>query len=104
MKINIILQATIAAISFLMASEVSGDEMTDALAPQYIYMELCKDSPPLPPDRLRSIDAMTDIVDKQELKKSVIKMMFTLKLANNKEKTAEFCSKMATMIKNERHD
>jgi hypothetical protein len=80
----------------------NADELTDMLAPQYIYMELCKDSPPLPADRLRTIDKVTDMVDKQELNKSVIRMMFKLKLADgDKAKVANFCSTMATMIENE---
>jgi hypothetical protein len=100
MKINIIPQAIIVAMSFLIASEIKADEMTDVLAPQYIYINLCKDWPPLPPDRLRTIYVMTEMVDAKELEKSIIKAMATLKLGN-KEKTAEFCSRMATMIKNE---
>jgi hypothetical protein len=48
------------------------DETVDGLALQYMYMELCKDiAPPLPPDRLRVIDALTEIVDRKALLKAV---------------------------------
>jgi hypothetical protein len=73
----------------------------DALVPQYIYMELCKDSSPLPAERLSTIEAITEVIDKQELKKALARTIFKLKLADGKDKLDEFCSDMAATIKNE---
>jgi hypothetical protein len=61
-------------------------------------MEHCRDSPPLPPDRLRTVEAMTAVKD--ELKKATIRLMITLNLAN-KSRQAKFCSEMVKMIEGE---
>lgn len=91
------------AIALLVTFKVNADNVTDGLAVQYAYMEVCKESPPLPPDRLRTVDALTEIVDAGELRKSMTRL--AVKLAGNKEKIASFCSQMETMIKNEKgHD
>jgi hypothetical protein len=92
------------AIALLVTSKINADELADTLAPQFVYLELCKDiAPPFPPDRLRAIDSFHDIVDEGELRKAISRLIF--KLAGNKEKLASFCSTMATMIKNEEgHD
>jgi len=91
-------------IALLVTSKINADELADTLAPQFIYLELCKDiAPPLPPDRLRAIDALHEIVDEGELRKSITRLI--VKIAGNKEKVATFCSTMAAMIKNEEgHD
>ncbi len=81
------------------ANEVS-DSVSEGLALQYIYMEHCKDSPPLPPDRLRTVEAMTAVIDKDELKKATIRLMITLNLANE-SRQAKFCSEMVKMIEGE---
>jgi hypothetical protein len=81
------------------ANEVS-DSVSEGLALQYIYMEHCKDSPPLPPDRLRTVEAMTAVVDKDEVKKATIRLMITLNLTN-KTRLAKFCSEMVKMIEGE---
>jgi hypothetical protein len=100
---RLLLTLTIAAL-IAPLDEVNADEMTDALAPQYIYMELCKDWPPLLPDRLRAIDAITKLgVDAEELKKSVFNFMLKFKLIGTTDrsytnkKTTEFCSRMAAL-------
>jgi hypothetical protein len=65
-------------------------------------MEACKDiAPPLPPDRLRSVDALREIVDEGELKKAITRLTWKLR---DKEKAASFCSLMAEMIRNEKHE
>jgi hypothetical protein len=76
------------------ANEVS-DSVSEGLL-QYIYMEHCKDFPPLPPDRLRTVEAMTAVVDKDELKKATIRLMITLNLTN-KPRLAKFCFEMVKM-------
>jgi hypothetical protein len=84
----------------LTASAINADELADTLAPQYFYMEACRDiSPPLRPDRLRTIDALREIVDEAELKKAIMRVI--VRWGRDKEKIASFCSQMATMIKNE---
>lgn len=92
------------AAALLTPSKINADDLADTLAPQFVYMEACKDiAPPLPPDRLRTIDALHEIVDEGELRKSIAKLI--VKVAGTKEKVAAFCSTMATMIKNEQgHD
>jgi hypothetical protein len=92
------------ATALLASSKIKADELADTLAPQFVYMEACKDiAPPLPPDRLRIIDALHEIVDEGELRKSIMRLI--VKVAGTKEKVAAFCSTMATMIKNEKgHD
>lgn len=92
------------AAALLATSKINADDLADTLAPQFVYLELCKDiAPPLPPDRLRAIDALHEIVDKGELRKSILRLI--VKVAGSKEKAAAFCSNMATMIKNEEgHD
>jgi hypothetical protein len=81
---------------------IQADELADTLAPQFVYMEACKDiAPPLPPDRLRSIDAMHEIVDEGELRKSMARLI--VKLGGSKDNIKRFCSTMSDMIKNEQH-
>jgi hypothetical protein len=85
------------------ALPTNADDLADTLAIQYVYMEACKDiAPPLPPDRLRTVDAMREIVDEGALKKAITALIW--KVARDKEKVASFCSLMAEMIKNEKHE
>jgi T5orf172 domain len=80
----------------------NADDLADTLAIQFVYMEACKGiAPPLPPDRLRTIDALHEIVDEGELRKSISRLI--VKIASTKGNTATFCSTMAGMIKNEDH-
>jgi hypothetical protein len=78
------------AIALLVTSKINADELADMLAPQFAYMEACKNiAPPLPPDRLRTIGALHEIVDEGELRKSISRLI--VKLAGSKEKVAAFC-------------
>jgi hypothetical protein len=104
------LMFTVAVVLVSTTFKATADELPDStvqgLALQYMYMELCKDiAPPLPPDRLRVVDALTEIVDREALLKAVVTLQSKLKLdPNDKDKVATFCSNMATMIKNEKHE
>ena len=70
-----------------------------------MYMEFCPDFPPLPPDRLRAVDALTEIVDRKELLRAAVTLQHRLNFdPSDKNMVARFCSKVATMIKNEKHD
>jgi hypothetical protein len=98
---SLLIAATVmASIGFAANANEVSDSVSEGLALQYIYMELCKDFPPLPPDRLRTVDAMKAVVDKDELKKATIRLMITLNLAN-KSRQAKFCSEMVKMIEGE---
>jgi hypothetical protein len=89
------------ATALLVPSTINADDLADTLAPQFLYLEICKGiAPPLPPDRIRSMDALHEIVDEGELRKSIVRLM--VKVGGTKEKAAAFCSNMATMIKNEK--
>jgi hypothetical protein len=89
-----------ASIGFGASANEISDSVSEGLALQYIYMENCKDSPSLPPDRLRTVEAMTAAVDKDELKKATIRLMITLNLTS-KPRVAKFCSEMVKMINGE---
>jgi hypothetical protein len=82
------------------AGELTKEDATEALAPQYLYMVLCEDFPPLPLERLLTINALLETVDKEEVKKAAIRWGVKLKLQDPAKLTA-FCSRMANTIKNE---
>jgi hypothetical protein len=89
-----------AAVGVLLAaSQANADDLADASAIQYAYMELCKDSPPLPADRIRAVDAEREIVDETELRKAITRL--TVNLAGGKDKIARFCSIMTDTIAHE---
>jgi hypothetical protein len=96
----LIATTVMASIGFGASANEVSDSVSEGLALQYIYMEHCNDSPPLPPDRLRTVEAMTSVIDKDELKKATIRLMITLNLAN-KSWLAKFCSEMVKMIEGE---
>jgi hypothetical protein len=94
---------TIALLLAGCAAAASAEEeltLTDALALQYDYMILCEDFPPLPLDRLMTINALSETVDKEDLKKATIRWGVKLKL-RDPAKLSAFCTRMANMIKNE---
>jgi hypothetical protein len=93
---------TIALLLAGCAAAASAEEltMTEVLALQFVYMDQCEDFPPLPLERLMTINAAAELVDRGELKKAVVRWGVKLKL-HDPAKLSAFCTRMANMIKNE---
>jgi hypothetical protein len=75
----------------------SSAETPAHVAVQYIDIELCKDSSPLPADRLRTLDAMKAVVDKDELKKATIRLtlMPQSRLSATRRRMSKTCAATA---------
>lgn len=100
MKKFLLAAIVLAVPTISVAGDFLSPDAVEALAMQYLYMNECPDFPPLPQDRLNVIDAMTEMVDKQDLLKATVRLVDQMHLAD-KAKVAVFCSRMADMIKNE---
>jgi hypothetical protein len=99
--ITVIMFALCGAVNAIELTKEEKAKMAVSLALQYAYMETCKDFPPLPPDRLRTIDTMTEMLnDPEAIKKAAIVLSMRLNLSD-KDKATAFCERMAGMIKNE---